>query len=201
MGDAQCRTSYSPNNFPDVEIKLLSTVSHAKITKNIYKLWAKRPVYNTVVKANSSFLFLFVVLFLPVFEVVFVDPSDLDGNLHAPLILTRVLLFATKARKIKNPERWIYHNWSFVEVNQTSDAQSLNHNSGGSRPSDKGGMGVGDHPHPEIRGGPGVKKKKKFCPYFVLKIKGVGDGPFGLLSCIRHFIITSSIFLLCSYMG
>lgn len=33
VGDAQCRTSYSPNNFTDVEIKLLSTVSHAKITK------------------------------------------------------------------------------------------------------------------------------------------------------------------------
>lgn len=56
-------------------------------------------------KANASFLFPFVVVFLPVFEVVFVDPSDLGDNLHAPFILTRVLLFATKARKIKNPER------------------------------------------------------------------------------------------------
>ena len=33
------------------------------------------------------------------------------------------------------------------------------HDSGGSRPSDRGGRGGGGHPVPEISGGPGLKKK------------------------------------------
>ena len=69
-----------------------------------HKQRAQRPVYKAVVAANCSSLLVFVPLFLPVFEVVFVDPSDLESDLHAHLTLTSVLLFATKARKMKNPE-------------------------------------------------------------------------------------------------
>ena len=82
-----------------------------------HKHRTQRPVYKAVVAANCSSLLVFFALFLPVFEVVFVDPWDLESDLHAHLTLTSVLLFATKARQMKNPERCITRNNVLVVVN------------------------------------------------------------------------------------
>ena len=66
----------------------------------------------------------------------------------------------------------------FFDRRYTKRVPFLSKISGGSRPSDKGGFGVGGYLDPETRGQGGLKKSfQPFGPQFGLKIRGAGPSP------------------------
>ena len=77
----------------------------------------------------------------------------------------------------------VYGRWSLTRGGRTWRFDCIN--SGGSRPSDKGGGGGAGHPDHEIRRGRRQKIFPPFGPQFGLKIRG-GAEPPGPLPWIRH---------------